>query len=103
MIIPRFLLNATATLYQNKGMNGRGEKITELIWEKKCYVVNKPVKEYNNGVYTKKTQYIITIEKSDIKVGDILQINGRDIEVEEISFPTVRHGYMELIGYGKEK
>lgn len=103
MIIPKFLMNSKATLNELQGVNGRGESIMIQRWQKPCYVVTRIVKTHKNGVYTRQLEYKITIEKSDVKIGDTLDIDNRLVEIVDIPFPKTRSRYMELIGYGKEK
>lgn len=104
MLIPRFLLKHTAILYKKLGINGMGDPIIEPSWTKKCYVTTKTVKREINGGYTQEIQFTILIESLEISIGDILNVDGVDVEIVEIP-PLLdpRSRYMEVIGYGKKE
>lgn len=105
MIIPRFLLSDRVTLIEYNGVNGRGQTVTTERWTKPCKVDVKQTRiKSKDGICTIEKQYMVIIEKSDIKIGDILRFKGIDIEIIDIPDPDVHSSdkYIEVIGYGQK-
>ena len=105
MIIPRFLLNKQVSLLKDMGVTGLGKQVSTLSWTKRCYIQTKQVKIKNtNGTYTNEAQYTILLEKSDLKLNDILKFGDIDIKITEIPSIEVHSSskYMEGIGYGQK-